>query len=123
MTDTRPTSSADTVHDHVREHLISEALHELRTCCPNAETVLLAIAGPTDNQRVEFLGPKDPDDTHITFGWINADDEQAYNRATELIVGALSISLPPYLRPVDDPSGATHEIAIADTAYGKNHHR
>jgi hypothetical protein len=102
-----------------RERLIGDALRELDRCCPGAEILLVAVNGPEAGpQEVEFLGTKNPDELYVSFGWIDTADEDAFNKAGELIVRALSISMPPYLRPSDD-GNATHELAIEDTTYGK----
>lgn len=106
------------IEEVTRERWIGEALRELEKCCPDAESLVLAITGsPTDAYEVEFLGVENPDETYVTYGWITAEDEHAYDRAGELIVRAVSLSQPPYLHPAD--GDATHSFAIADTTYGR----
>jgi hypothetical protein len=103
-----------------RERLLGEGLRELESCCPDAETLLLAITGPDDGpHEVECLAVVNPDKTYVNFGPIVAGEKDALARAGELIVRALSISLPPYLRQVDDDDPETHEFSIADTLHGQ----
>jgi hypothetical protein len=102
-----------------RERLLGEGLRELERCCPGDETVLVGITGSLDDpQEIEFLGTSTPSELYVEFGWINEADEVAFTKAGELIVRALTISLPPYLRACDDGS-ATYAIDIADTTYGQ----
>jgi hypothetical protein len=122
MTDTQPHPTTDPVHVHVREHLISEGLHEIDSCFPNAETLLVAIQRPGDGPpEVECLGVVNHDKAYVNFG-PTTGEEDGLAKAGELIARALSISLPPYLRQTDDDP-EMYEIAIADTAYGKTRHR
>jgi len=106
------------IEEVTRERWIGEALRELEKCCPDAEVLVLAITGSADDvYEVEFLGTENPDDMYMTVGWITAEDERAFDRAGELIVRAVSLSQPPYLRPAG--GDATRSFAIADTTYGR----
>jgi hypothetical protein len=106
------------IEEVTRERWIGEALRELEKCCPDAESLVLAITGSADDAcEVEFLGTENPDELYVTYGWITVEEENAFDRAGDLIVRAVSLSRPPYLHPAD--GDATHSFAIADTTYGK----
>ncbi|XVU24183.1 hypothetical protein ACQPZJ_44295 [Actinoplanes sp. CA-054009] len=110
------------IEEVTRERWIGEGLRELEKCCPDAQTLLITITGPAeDAYEVEFLGTEDPGELYLEHGWVTTEDENAFNRAGELVVRAITLSLPPYLHPADDD--AIQSFAIADTTYGKILHQ
>jgi hypothetical protein len=107
-----------------RERLLGEGLGELERCCPDAETLLVGITGPDGGpHEVECLGVVNHDETYVNFGAVNAGEEDPLAKAGELIIRALTISLPPYLRQVGDDDPEMYEITIADTLHGQTRQR
>ena len=101
------------------ERLLGEALRELESRVPHLENLVVHLGGPEGGPReVEFLGSVETDPLYDDCGWIDTADEDAFNRAGDLIVRALTTCLPPYLRATGD-GNPTHRFAIADTTYGR----